>query len=212
MMKIPVFLLLAALSAWHAQGQTNYENNFEKAAVGSVPEDFLVLDGGFAVKEENGNKFLELPGAPLDTFGLLFGSNAKENATVSARIFGTSKGRRYPVFDVGLNGVAGYKLRVAPAKKQLSIFRGDALKKSVPLEWKSGKWTFLKLTVVKAGEKEWKVDGKIWQEGGKEPASPSIEFTDTEAPPSGRASISGMPYSGTPIRFDDLAVAPASAK
>src|SRR5438874_13641621 len=56
-----------------AEGKVIYENNFEKAEVGKVPEDFLVLDGAFTVKEEGGNKFLELPGAPLDTFGLLFG-------------------------------------------------------------------------------------------------------------------------------------------
>jgi len=61
--------------AFCALAQTNvlYENNFEKAAVGKVPEDFLVLDGSFAVKEEGGNKFLELPGAPLESFGVQFG-------------------------------------------------------------------------------------------------------------------------------------------
>ena len=38
-----------------------------------MPEDLLVLEGAFVVKAEGGNHFLELPGAPLDTFGLLFG-------------------------------------------------------------------------------------------------------------------------------------------
>src|SRR3569623_2156842 len=125
--------ILITASVLPAQAETKYENNFEKAQVGSVPEDFLVLDGNFAVKEDKGNKFLELPGAPLDTYGVLFGPNEKENAAVSARIFGSARGRRYPVFDVGLNGVGGYKLRVSPAKKQLELYRGDAVKKSVPL-------------------------------------------------------------------------------
>src|SRR5215468_6518392 len=66
-----------------------YENNFEKAEVGNVPADFMVLDGGFAVKEEAGNKFLELPGAPLDSFGVQFGSTESSNLCVSARIFAT---------------------------------------------------------------------------------------------------------------------------
>src|SRR5262245_32491536 len=104
-----------------ALGQSNtlYQINFEKAAVGSVPEDFLVLDGRFAVKEENGNRFLELPGAPLDSFAAQFGPAEVDNVAVSVRIKGTAKGRRYPTFGVGLNGVAGYKLQVSPAKKML---------------------------------------------------------------------------------------------
>jgi hypothetical protein len=31
-----------------------YDNNFEQAEVGKVPDDFLVLDGGFVVKEAAG--------------------------------------------------------------------------------------------------------------------------------------------------------------
>src|SRR5438128_2017237 len=88
-----------------AEGKVLYENNFEKAELGKVPEDFLVLDGAFAIKEEAGNRFLELPGAPLDTFGLLFGPTESGGMAVSARIFGTAKGRRFPAFAVGLYGV-----------------------------------------------------------------------------------------------------------
>ena len=50
-----------------------YENNFEKAYLGKLKEEeFLVLDGAFEVRAEASNKFLELPGAPLETFGVLF--------------------------------------------------------------------------------------------------------------------------------------------
>src|SRR6185369_3874968 len=56
-----------------AQNSVLYENNFEKEQVGKVPENFLVLDGGFTVKEEAGNKFLELPGSPLDSYSVQFG-------------------------------------------------------------------------------------------------------------------------------------------
>src|SRR3954454_19115309 len=81
-----------------------YSNNFETAEVDKVPDDMLVLDGNFAVKQEDGNKFLELPGAPLDTFGVLFGPTTNANVAVAAKIYSTGKGRRYPVFGVGLNG------------------------------------------------------------------------------------------------------------
>ena len=55
------------------QGKTLYENHFEKETVGQTPSDFLMFDGAFVVKEENGNKFLELPGTPLDSFAVQFG-------------------------------------------------------------------------------------------------------------------------------------------
>src|SRR6266478_1709300 len=75
-----------------AQTKPLYENNFEKAEVGKVPEDFLVLDGAFVVKEESDNRFLELPGAPLDSFALQFGPAVTSDVAVSARIRGTGKG------------------------------------------------------------------------------------------------------------------------
>ena len=65
-----------------------YENNFEQAALDKAPDDFLVLDGDFAVKQDNGNKVLELPGAPLDTFGVLFGPTTNsQRLPLSARIY-----------------------------------------------------------------------------------------------------------------------------
>ena len=203
-MRMLLLVMLTWIGTAAYSAEVKYQNDFEKAEVGSVPEDFLVLLGDFQVKEQDGNKFLQLPGAPLDTFGLLFGPNARENISVTARFLGTNKGRRFPAFDVGLNGVGGYKLRVSASKRALELYRGDTLKKSVPLEWTPGKWTHLKLEVLKSADSEWKIQGKVWQEDGKEPAEPAIAITDTEEPINGRASVSGMPYSGTPIRFDDF--------
>src|SRR5687767_291659 len=42
-----------------------YQNDFSKAEVGKLPEEMLLLDGGFAVQDVSGNKVLQLPGAPL---------------------------------------------------------------------------------------------------------------------------------------------------
>ena len=174
----PLISGIPAISA-----EVKYQNDFQKAEVDSVPEDLMVLEGGFAVKEESGNKFLELPGAPSDAFGVLFGPNAKENVAVSARIFGTSSGRRFPAFEVGLNGVGGYKLRASPGKRLLELYRGDTLRTTVPLKWQSGKWTHMKLQVVKTGEKEWKIEGKLWQEGSQEPAQPTLVFQRHQCTP-----------------------------
>lgn len=195
-----------ALAAEPQTASPVYQNNFEQAAVGTLPEDLFLLDGGFAVREEGGNRFLELPGAPLDSFGLLFGPTEKQNLSVSARALGTGKGRRYPAFGVGLNGGGGYKLMVAPAKKAIELHRGDSIKATAPFEWQSGKWTHFRLELRGTSGGVVKVVGKVWQEGNPEPAAPSIEFEDAQEPPPGRASIWGSPFAGTPIRYDDLSV------
>jgi len=185
-----------------------YKNDFQSAELGKAPSEFMIIDGGFAVAQEGDNKFLELPGAPLDTFALLFGPTDKENRTVTARIFGTLKGRRFPVFSVGLNGVGGYKLQVSPGKKELELYKGDAVKTSVPFDWKSGQWTRLSLTIKKKGPSEWAIEGRAWNDGATEPTAPTLTWAETEPPPSGRASIGGSPYATTPIRFDDLFTGP----
>jgi hypothetical protein len=199
---------LAVVSAADAT-KPLYENNFEAVAQDSLPPDFLVYDGNFAVKQENGNKFLELPGAPLETYGVLFGPTEKEGVAVSARIFGTGKGRRFPAFAVGVNGAGGYKLQLSPSKKMLELYRGDSVKASMPFEWESGKWTRLRLQVRKGEGASWNVQGKVWADGAAEPGSPTIVFEDKEEPPPGRASVWGNPYAGTPIRFDDFVVSAA---
>ncbi len=209
-----VILLMAVGLAAGAFAQTPplYENNFQKATIGSVPEEFLVLDGGFVVKEEEGNKFLELPGAPLETYGVLFGPTEKENMCVAARIFGTGKGRRFPTFGLGLGGQGGYRLQVAPAKKALELYKADTVVTSAPFDWQPGKWTHLKLRERKTSAGDWKIEGKAWTQGTKEPDSWTISADEKEGLPAGRASVWGSPYAGTPIRFDDFVVARTAEK
>ena len=192
--------------------QPLYENNFEKATTGPVPEDMLVLDGAFAVKGEAGNKFLELPGAPLETYGVLFGPTGRDDIAVTARIFSTARGRRTPAFGIGVNGQGGYRLQVAAAKRLVEFVQDDDVKASVPFEWQPGKWLHLKLQVRKVAADQWKVEGKVWWQGEKEPENWTITADESKEPLNGRASIWGMPFAGTPIRFDDLTVARVTAK
>jgi hypothetical protein len=205
MNKLPgLFLGLTLSVAAVAAETTLYQNNFENTALDQVPADFLVLDGGFAVKQSDGNKCLELPGAPLDNFGLLFGPTTNAGVCVSARIEGRAKGRRFPSFGVGLNGPSGYKLKVAPAKNALELYKGDDLLASAPYSWKSGVWTVLRLRVRAAGPGIWKVEGKAWPQTEAEPPSWAISADEKTEPHAGRAALWGSPYSGAPIRFDDL--------
>jgi hypothetical protein len=207
-MKQAVLVLALSLGfGWSAiaqAGKVLYENNFEKAGVDKVPEDMLVLDGGFAVKQEGDSKVLELPGAPLETFGVLFGPTEAANVEATARLFATGKGRRFPVFGVGLNGVGGYKLQIAPGKKQIELVKGEDIVASKEFEWTgNNSWTVMRLQVRKTGEGV-QVEGKAWKQGAEEPKDWQIAYTDKSPAPAGRASIWGNPFSGTPIRFDDL--------
>ncbi len=188
-----------------------YENDFEKATVGKVPPDMLVLDGGFTVIQEGANKALELPGAPLDAFGVLFGPSVQEDINLAVRVYGTSERRRYPTFGISLDGASGYRLQVTPAKGLVELFRGDTSVASVPFKWQSGTWTQLRLQVRKVKPSEWRVEGKAWANGTTEPAGWTVQFTDKEAPRAGRPGLFGSPFAGTPIRYDDLVLTPVAS-
>lgn len=212
---MPFFLALLSLTACcvvalaepdSVTGKARYQNDFEKAALDKVPDDFVVQDGTFSVKAENGNQFLELAGAPVDTFGLSFGPAGSANVGASARVFGTGKGLRGPVFGIGLSGGGGYKLLIAPGKKHIELVKGEQLLVSAPYRWESGTWTMLRLQVRKVKEGEWRIEGKAWKQGAPEPASWLLAWDDHTEPFTSRATIWGSPISGTPIRYDDLAV------
>jgi hypothetical protein len=198
------FALLAPAGA--AELKPVYENNFTAAVVDKVPDDMLVLDGAFGVKEEGGNKFLELPGAPLETFGVLFGPTEAAGLNVTARIHGTGKGRRFPTFGIGLNGVGGYRLQASPAKKLIELYKGDDMVTNAPFTWASDSWTMLRLQSRKMKDGEFKVEGKAWKQGDPEPKEWLIAHTDKAETPAGRPSLWGNPYAGTAIRYDDLKV------
>jgi len=158
------------------------------------------------VKEEAGNKFLELPGSPLDSYSVQFGPTECSNIVVSARIKSTAKGRRFPTFGVGLNGIAGYRLQLSPAKKVLELYKGDASQGNVPFEWNSGHWLNFRLQIRATSPGAWKIEGKVWHSESPEPSGWTISFDEKEALVSGRPSIFGSPFAGTAIQFDDLRV------
>ncbi len=200
-------LALIGMAVGALAAEPTYQADFESAVVEKAPEGTMIISGDFLVKEDAGKKFLELPGAPLDTFGLLFGPAGKGDESVSARIFGTKKGRKFPAFGVSLGGVGGFRLIVSAAKKTLEIFKGDEARTSVPFDWADDAWTTMRLQVRQTAD-GCVVEGKVWPSSAAEPSEWTITLDEKIAPPQGRAGIWGSPYSGTPIRFDDLIVAP----
>ena len=202
--------LMLAAAMGSAEAQVLYTNGFDKAELEKVPEDMMVLDGGFAVKDEGGNKFLELPGAPLETFGVLFGPTEASGLAVTARVQSTGKGRRFPTFAVGLNGVGGFKLQLSPAKKLVELVKGEEVVASAPFTWESGSWTLLRLQCRKVKDGEFRLEGKAWKQGGAEPKEWQISRMEALESPAGRSSVWGMPFAGTPVKFDDLMVTRAT--
>jgi hypothetical protein len=197
--------LIAAIGA-EDQGKVLYQNDFSKGEVGKLPEEMLLLDGGFAVQDVSGNKVLQLPGAPLETFGVLFGPTEAAGLRASARVHSTRKGRREPAFALGLNGNAGYKLQISAAKKLVELYKGDDVVAKEPFTWESDSWTMLKLQVRKVKDGEFAIEGKAWKQGTTEPEKWTVTYAEKSEPIAGRASIWGNPFAGTPIDFDDLLV------
>jgi hypothetical protein len=205
LIKMSLVGVVLGLATWALAGEEPkplYENNFEQAEAGKEPPGFKVVEGGFVVKADGTNKFAELPGAPLDTCFMMFDPSVAADVSVSARIRGTSQGRRAPTFAVGLNGLGGYKLQVSPAKKALELFKGEEIVGTAPFDWKSGEWCNLRLQIAKTGD-TWKLEGRAWQ-AGAEPAQPLISYDEKTEPRPGPASVIGMPFASTPIQFDDL--------
>lgn len=205
--RLTALCTLIAMSAMRSGAdEIVYKNDFQTSELGTVPDEFLVLDGDFEVGEEDGNHFFVLPGAPLESFGFLFGPAKKDGLEIHTRIFGTRKGRRWPTFAVALNGVNGYKLQLTPAKRSIELFKSSGVVAKTAHRWPSGKWTNLKLRVTRSGDSQWVIEGKVWLDGEKEPAKPSVVFTETTEPKNGKPCIWGSPYSGTQIRYDDIVV------
>ena len=213
-----VYLLLAFLTAItlvHVHGmmadpahndEDLYRQDFEEVEIGEYPQDFLVLDGDFAVQHGEGNQFLELPSSPLGSFGTLFGPTEREGIAVAARIWGKSKKRLQPRFGVGLNGVTGYKLWLSPGKRTIELAKDETVMASSPYEWKSGTWTHFHLQVRREAEEDCRVEAKVWPDGEKEPVEWTVSAKIEKALLNGRPSLCGAPYSDRPIRFDDLRV------
>lgn len=209
--RLPLLTLIVAIAAAPAGEAQRYANDFSKAAPGKPSDDeFLILSGTFEVKDVAGEKLLELAPVPIDGYGVLFGPAEHATGAVSARVWGATTGRRYPEFGIGSNDAGGYKLWLMPRRGTVAIRKSDDTVATAPyVSWKSETWTRFRLSVSKTAGGAWKVQGRVWPDGADEPAEWTVSFEDAAEPPAGRASMWGHPYSGQPIRFDDLSVTPS---
>ena len=208
----PTILALLCAAVLLAAGPAGYRNDFSADTVGQPPKDAQAVGGSFVVAEVDKNKAVELPGIPLEICGLLFGPADQGEADAKARVWTESSGRRFPEFGMGVGDVGGFRLMVLPGQNRLELRRGDEVLKSVELNqpWRSAAWTWVRLRLVPADAGRWSVQGKTWSDGAPEPQPWQVAHEITEPPAKGRASVWGVPFSGKPIRFDDLSSAPAA--
>ena len=200
------FLMGLSFTLELAAAEILFNEDFSKVPVGRVPEKILVLGGDFSVQEDGKERFLELPGKPIELFAAMFGPSTKAAVAVEARILGKRRGRRaFPAFGLGLNGVSGFRVLVSPAKGKMELFRGEAKLRDVPFRWERDDWTHVRLE-MNAVTDGWRVEARAWSQGGKAPAKPNIVWLEKQKPLAARATLWGAPYAGTPIRFDDLRV------
>lgn len=184
-----------------------YASDFSNGKLGA---DLFVLDGEFSIQQTEAGNILELAATPLKNFGVLFGPNESTNIVVHARIRGDNAGRRHPAFAVGLGGVSGYQLHVAPAKHEVVLSRHGRTVAQASFIFPPGTWLHLKLQSRLAGDR-WKLAGRVWPDGSPEPSDWLLTHESAEPPVSGRASIWGEPFAGKPIQFDRLRVERAAA-
>ncbi|MCP5540471.1 MAG: hypothetical protein H7A52_10065 [Akkermansiaceae bacterium] len=218
-----LLLLLAGLGAAVAEGdkkKTEEEKkpaappdpnlvikiDFEAAEAGAVPDALTVMDGEWSVAEIDGGKALRLAPAPLSESAVQLGASQKGGGVITARIRAEAGKRSHPRFGVALHGLAGFRLRLVPARKTIELSKGDDILETAPHDWKKNGWVRLELTVREKGEEAWTVEGRAWNEGKPRPEKPQIVHEATGVKLSGKGSVVGTPYTGLPIFYDDIEI------
>ena len=185
-----------------------YSNDFEEPEVGRVPGNYFVIDGDFEIEQgeaDGAGKALKLLPAPLVEGSIQFGSTLEGGGSVKVRVKAEKRGRSYPRFGVGMHGMKGYRIRVAPAARQLELVRDHEVIQSVPIKWQSGVWYFVELSVLE-NNNSWTVSGRAWPENAERPIDAQIDYISVETGFRGKASIAGTPFAQLPIWFDDLEI------
>ena len=126
-----------------------FEEKFSDFEVGTEPENLFILDGAYAVTQEENDKRLTLPGSPVGDFGLLFGPRVREKSlSLSFSFLATKKGRRLPALAAGLGGVRSYRFRLNAATKEILLFRHDLEIGKVAYQWESGAWHSVRFQAI----------------------------------------------------------------
>lgn len=198
------------MTSWiYSQDETKkgkYSFNAQEAEVDQASADVFLVSGLFTTKEEGTNRYYEVAALPLDDSIGQVGPSARGSASIQASVLGTKVARSAPRMGVGVHGQNGYRLVLVPVKKTLELWKSEEIVLSQPFKWESDTWYDLKLSVSKLNENEWSIEGKAWKKGETEPAKSQFLYKDQKLRGQGKCSLFATPYSGTPVKFDDITV------
>ena len=184
-----------------------FEENFSSLGVGSEPENLFILDGAYAVSQEENDKRLTLPGSPVGDFGLLFGPRVRQkDLSLTFSFLATKQGRRYPSLAAGLGGVRSYRFRFNAATREILLLRQEEKMGKVAFQWESGAWWSVRFQAIPRGEQETRIRLKFWKRGEEEPKEWLFDDLDPNGFAGGKCALWAYPYAGTPIHFDDLKI------
>jgi len=184
-----------------------FKENFSSLELRSEPENLFILDGAYAVSQEENDKRLTLPGSPVGDFGLLFGPRVREKSlSLSFSFLASKKGRRVPALAAGLGGVRSYRFRLNAATREILLFRQDVEIGKVAYQWESGAWTQVRFQALPGDGEKTRIRLKLWKRGEDEPDEWLLDQVDPNGFAGGKCALWAYPYAGTPIHFDDLKI------
>jgi len=185
--------------------------DFESLAAGAVPSSLMVIEGGWGIVEEAGNKVLELHSEPVVDGAILIGPSLQQAGVVSAKIRAGKSRRAHPRMGVGLYGVSGVKFRLVPARRVVEMVLGDEVAGEAPFDgWSEEVWWRVELAVVSRGD-GWSAEARVWLDGGERPEAATVRVPLPDGPGQGRASLLGTPFANKPVHFDEVRVRDESA-
>ncbi len=202
-----------------------YLNTFEMLPDGVVPGGWVNTQGKFLVKTIDGNKVLAKVNdkfSPLISRGNAYITQpSSKDYTIECDVHGTTVNDAFPEMGIGAHR---YTLVLAAKKDPdtkkvagfLRILSWDAvprIDKTIQFNWEPSRWYRLKLTTdIQDGKGV--IRGKAWARGEKEPASWSLEVTDSNPNTEGAATLYGYVQGnfndqpGTEVYYDNLRIAP----
>jgi hypothetical protein len=175
--------------------------------VAHEPAQAKVIEGSFTLNipthPQAQGKALEVTPTPLAAAQLQLGPSARGNASITASILSSKAARSYPQYGITLYGNSGLKAILNPAKKQLELWKADELLKTTPLSWQDQQWYRLNLRASIKPDQSFQIDVVLTTTG---PTATSISITHhlPKLSTQGKAGLIAIPYSGTPIYFDQV--------
>jgi outer membrane protein assembly factor BamB len=208
-----------------------YSQDFEKLPEGAVPGGWVNTLGKYRVLQvmEDGtpNKvFFKVNNDARPPFARANAYITAPNATdytIEADVKGVEVRGKFPDMGIIANRYVLYLdgKNNDQGSRELKLLTWEALtprpegrvQSFKAINWKSGAWYHLKLT-VEIGEKSGTVKGKVWEKGQPEPAEWSVQLTDPRPNREGAAGLYGyvtnaQPDSpGSEIYYDNVKINP----